>query len=226
MEGFIFIFILIAIFAIVAAIYGHKKEKERSAAIGAWARAKGYQFHPDKVRHFDDEYPSFKYLRSGSNRYAWNIVGGREGEWHFTMCDYHYETHSTDSKGNRQTHYHHFSCIFVQPDFPLSPMQIRREGFFDKIKSSFGFGDINFESAEFSRKFYVSGKDKRWVYDVVHNRTMEFLMAAPKITIESDDVFLSTRKDGRIKPEELDQQLGFALSFLELIPEHVKKSAL
>ena len=226
MEAFIPIFIIVAILIIALGVYSHQKEKERRAALEAWAKGKGLYFHPDKVYHFDDEYPSFKFLRQGSNRYASNIITGTMGERRVTVCDYHYETHSTDSKGNRQTHHHHFSCAFVQPEFSLGQMVIRREGVFDWVKSTFGFGDINFESVEFSKKFHVTGADKRWVYDVVNPRMMEFLLGSPmKTTIETDEFFLFVRQNNKLSPLEVEGFMNYTLAFLDHVPDHVKNQS-
>ena len=221
MEFFFLLFIAFTVFAIFAAIHSHKKEKERQAAFAAWAAGNGLYYHVDKVRGFEDEHPTFGFLRRGSNRYAYNIVTGKHRDRDLTAFDYHYETHSTDSKGNRTTHHHHFSCLFLGPAFPLKPLAIRRETFLDKISSTFGFQDINFESSEFSRKFHVSGEDKRWCYDVIHSRMMEFLLASPEYSIESDHAKLAVRHKGRFELPELENALAFAHQFLDNIPKHV-----
>jgi hypothetical protein len=224
MEFFFLLFICFAVFAIFAAIHGHRKEKERRAALATWAGQNRLYYHPDKVRGFDDEHRNFGFLRSGSNRYAYNIITGNHRDRALTAFDYHYETHSTDSKGHRTTHHHHFSCLFLTPGFPLKPIAIRRETFFDKIKSTFGFQDINFESSEFSRKFHVSGEDKRWCYDVIHNRMMEFLLGAPEYSLESDYEKLSVRPKGRFELPELEQLLAFTHQFLDNIPTHLTQN--
>ncbi len=224
MEFFVLLFICFAVFAVFAAIHGHKKEKERQAALAAWASRHGLYYHADKVRGFDDEHRGFGFLRGGSNRYAYNILTGTNRDRALTAFDYHYETHSTDSKGRRQTHHHHFSCLFLAPEFPLKPLAIRRENFLDRIKSTFGFQDINFESSEFSRKFHVSGEDKRWCYDVIHNRMMEFLLAAPEYSLETDCEKLAVRRKGRFELPELENALAFAHQFLDNIPKHVTEN--
>ena len=43
---------------------------------------------------------------------------------------------------------------------------------------------IEFESIEFNRRFFVSSPNRRWAYDVIHPRTMEFLLGSPPIAIE------------------------------------------
>lgn len=220
--GIIFIFIIFIVIAIVAAIYGHKKEKERQAAIAAFASAKGLMFHPDKVRGFDQEYPEFDCLKQGSHRYAYNILAGRWKEFEVKIFDYHYETKSTDSKGNTKTQHHYFSAAFLAPSFPLLPLKIRKEGFFDRMSSAFGFNDIDFESAEFSRRFHVSSPDKKWAYDAIQPRTMELLLANPDYALQSDHQRLCVWKSGRLKVEEIELYLDHGMRFLDGIPDFRK----
>ena len=128
MEFSIFIFIGFAALAIFGAIHAHKKAKERTAALAAWAASKGMGFQGEKVRDFDDYHPELRCLRSGSNRYAYNIASGQWDNYYVTAFDYHYETHSTDSKGNRQTHHHYFSAILLKPEHIIKPLVIHSSG--------------------------------------------------------------------------------------------------
>ena len=99
------------------------------------------------------------------------------------MGDYHYQTTSSNGK-QTTTHHHYFSyCLIELPYASLPDLRIRREGIFDSLAGAFGFDDIDFESAEFSKRFHVKSSDKRFAYDVVHPAMMEFLLAE-----ESPDV--------------------------------------
>jgi hypothetical protein len=137
--------------------------------------------------------------------------------------DYHYETHSTDKDGHRQTHHHHFSAAIIQSAFPLRQLTIRPEGFLDKVTAFFGAEDIDFESAEFSRRFFVKSPDRRWAYDVIHTRAMEFLLAHPGYSIEfaGDMAFICNARTWDVR--EIDAALGVTGELLDLIPEYVRK---
>jgi hypothetical protein len=137
--------------------------------------------------------------------------------------DYHYETHSTDSKGQRQTHHHHFSAVIVGSDVPLKPLLIRPEGFFDRVKGFFGFEDINFESAEFSRKFFVAAPDRKWAYDVLHQRAMEFLLVSPVFSLRFDTQCVIAWRSATFEPAEFTQALTLVRGLLEQIPDFVVK---
>ena len=104
----------------------------------------------------------------------------------------------------------------------MPDLLIRPEGVFDKMAGAFGFDDIDFESAEFSRQFYVKSPDRRFAYDVVNAGMMDFLLRrkGPAIDLERDRCCLS---DGRRRwePDQLKRQLRFASRFFELWPDHV-----
>jgi hypothetical protein len=170
-EPFFFFFIFAAVVIVVLAVLGYQQAKKRRMALEAWAASRGLSFDPSNDSGMDDRYPAFNCLREGDNRYAYNVMRGQAGGHGVTAFDYHYETHSTDSKGERSTTNHHFSAVIVATGLPLKPLVIREEGFFDKVGAFLGFDDINFESTEFSREFYVKSPDRRWAFDVIHQRS-------------------------------------------------------
>ena len=205
------------------AILGALQARKRRDALAAWAAEQGLNFAPADMRGLDDRFPAFDCLQTGDNRYAYNIA---RGLWHQRSAltfDYHYETHSTDSKGHRTTHHHAFSAIIVGSSVPLKPLLIRPEGFFDRVKSFFGFEDINFESAEFSRKFYVQSPDRKWAYDVLHQRAMEFLLVSPVFSLKFDTQCVMAWRGATFKPEEFTQALTLVRGLLEQFPGYVVK---
>ena len=159
-------------------------EAKRRRALFAWAFVNKLDFSAGRDHRLDSRFPRFDCLREGHNRYGYNVM---QGSWRgrpMVGFDYHYETYSRDSKGRRTTSHYHFSAVVVTSEVELKPLIVRPEGALDKVAAFFGLDDIDFESAEFSRKFYVKSPDRRWAYDVIHPRTMEFLLAAPRFTIE------------------------------------------
>ncbi len=224
---FLFIFIPVFIGLIIfGAIYSHKKEKERRAAMAAWAAERNLYFSAEKVRGFDDEYPEFDCLRQGSGRYAYNIIAGKLQGWEVKLFDYHYETHSTNSKGHRQTHHHYFSAVIVESPFPLLALTIRPEHVFHKLSAAFGWDDINFESAEFSRKYHVKAEDKRWAYDVIHAPVIEMLLGINGYSFESNHrAMICSGGKGRHDLETFERSLWLVIDILDQIPDHAKERA-
>ena len=50
-------------------------------------------------------------------------------------------------------------------------------------QAGFGSNDIDFESAEFSRRFQLTSPDGRWAHGVLNPRTMEFVTRARRCTL-------------------------------------------
>lgn len=217
---------LIITLVVVGAIYAHKQEMKRREDLAALAARRGWRFSAAKDHAHDEEYSHFEIFRSGHSRYAFNTMEGPV-EVHGRACfakagDFHYRRTSGSGKNRRTTTYR-FSYLILHLPYASSPdLLIRREGLFDKLKSVFGFDDIDFESAEFSRKFYVQSPDKRFAYDVCHPRMLEFLLAENPglIDIEKGRCCISGGYS-RWKPEEFEAELDFLLRFLELWPEHL-----
>jgi hypothetical protein len=224
MEGLIPVLVVaVIILVVVGLVFGHLQEKKRRQALAAWASAHGMSFDPSKDYSFDERFPEFGCLRQGENRYAYNIMAGEWDSRRFLGFDYHYETHSTDSKGRRQTHHHHFSAVILRAKIPLKPLVIKPENIFHKIGAFFGFDDIDFESAEFSRKFCVKSPDRKWAYDVIHTRTMEFLLAQPRHNIEFDREYVIATRGRKFKLEEYEAAVHLIDGVLDGIPEYVRK---
>jgi len=196
----------------VAFWWSAKRRKE----LAAWASAKGLAFRPGRDGSFDERYRAFDCLRRGHSRAAFNIA---EGDWNgrrVTAFDYRYVT---GSGKNRQTH--HFSAIVLGCGVALQPMRIRPENLFDRFTEFFGLDDIDFESAEFSREFHVKAPDKRWAYDVLHQRTMEFLLSMPRFSIQFDDRCAIAWRNRRFNTEAFESAIGVVEGILDRLPEYV-----
>jgi hypothetical protein len=166
--GILIIIVFLAIF-LVAAFYSHQRALQRQQELAAFAAQLGWRFDPEKDRSHDDQYPQFGVFKQGHSRYAYNTflgsieVDGRA--FPVKMGDYHYQETSTDSKGKSSTRTYTFSYLIVRlPYHGLPDLFIRREGIFDAVKRAFGFDDIDFESAEFSKRFFVKCSDKRFAH--------------------------------------------------------------
>jgi len=213
--------------AIVGIIFGVIQARKRREALGAIASARGWRFDPSYDPHHDDEFDHFEVFRKGHSRAAYNTLSGRHEiagqQCRVKMGDFRYKQTSGSGKDRRTTTYT-FSYLIAHLPWETPALVIRREGFFDKVAGVFGFDDIDFESAEFSKKFYVKSDDKRFAFDVVHARMMEFLLAEnpPLLDIEHGRVCIGG--GSRLwRPEQFLERLEFADRFFALWPEHVTK---
>jgi len=211
------IVLLFVVGAIVIAVFAWFSAKRRKE-LAAWAAAKGLAFRPGRDAGFDERYRSFGCLRRGHSRSAYNIAEGDWGGRRVTAFDYRYVT---GSGKNRQTH--RFSAIIIRSDIPLEPLRIRSENVFDRVTEFFGVDDIDFESAEFSRAFHVKASDKRWAYDLLHQRTIEFLLSKPKYSLEFDQNHVIAWRNRRFDPETFESAIAVVEGILDGIPEYLAR---
>jgi len=222
------IYIALAVAAAVAAAIviaveesRHIKDRRRRE-LAEWAQANDLKFHPGTDYSIGSRYQPFTWLQEGDNRYGYNIMVGTPG--HRVTCgfDYHYETHPANGKGLRRTYHHHFSAVVVDAGLPLKPLFIRPERVFDKVTEFVGIDDIDFESAEFSQKFFVKSPDRRWAYDVLHQKTMELMLAYPRFHIEFQGSQVMAYYDNKtFTLGEFGSALKVVTGILDYLPESV-----
>jgi len=219
--GGILILILFVAIAVALAIYGAIAARKRREEMFALATRLGLQFNPANDRELAARFGFLNRLAQGENRYAFNVLSGSYRENQIFVFDYHYETHSTDSKGNRQTHHHYFSCFILLLPASFPELIIAREGLFSKIAQAFGYDDIDFESAEFSRTFCVRSKDKRFAYDVCHVQMMEYLLANRDLSLEIEGPALALAFNARLAAPEIEANLQRLLEIRSRLPEYL-----
>ena len=213
--------IIVVICIIGAIIWGIRAGKKRSSEMGLLAERIGLQFSSERNYAIAKQYAFLDKLRQGENRYAYNILTGRFQNREVAVFDYHFETHSTDSKGRRQTHHHYFSFFILSLEKSFPELTIAKEGFLSKIVQAVGFDDIDFESHEFSRRFVVRSKDKKFAYDFCNAQMIDYLLAQPDINIEVDQTSLALGFNRRLKIEEIEPNLTRLIEIRKRMPNYL-----
>jgi hypothetical protein len=217
---FPWIFVLFLLLIIGLGVWNWYLAEKRKKELKEWAEARGLSFRPDNDSGYDSRF-GFACLNQGDNRYAYNIMEGRYAGRPICAFDYHYQTYSTDSKGNRTTHHHYFSAVVIETGLPLKPLRIREENFFDKVGEFFGFDDIDFESHEFSTTFHVSSPDRKWAFDVLPQVTMEFLLKAPRFSLEMKESRLIAYRGSTFGASSFEAALDVAGGVLDRLPTYL-----
>ena len=213
--------IIVVICIIGAIIWGLQAGKKRRTAMGVLAEQLGLQFSAERNYGMAKQYSFLDKLRQGDNRYAYNIISGGFQGHDVSAFDYHYETHSTDSKGHRQTHPHHFSFFILTLKTPFPELTIAKESFLSKIAQAVGFDDIDFESHEFSKRFVVRSKDKKFAYDFCNAQMIDYLLGHTDINIEVDQNSLALGFNRCLKVEEIEPHLKQLVEIRSLMPDYL-----
>ncbi|MFO0827411.1 MAG: hypothetical protein U0572_04605 [Phycisphaerales bacterium] len=202
--------------------------RQRQLELEALARELGLAFDPSSVPRFDKNWPRFECFSRGHSRRAFNLLSGALPEathagGRCLLGDYEFkETHSNGK--TTQTVTYRFSFLILMTRWGETPdVLIRRENFLDKIAGLLGFDDIDFESAEFSRKFMVKSSDKRFAYDLIDPQMMEFLLldGTPNIDVGGGAVCFWYGQNKRLDPAGLRSLFAWGTDFLHRWPRVV-----
>lgn len=216
---------LIVAVVIGFAVYDYSTTRKRRAELAEVARRLRLVFRPGRQgRPRGMPYDRFRLFSAGHSQGLTNLMMGpvQVGPFRGQVIagDYHY---TTGSGKNSTTH--NLSFALVQLPFPgLPDMTIRQETFADRIKAAIGFDDIDFESEEFSRRFHVTCTDKKFAYDIITPRMMDYLLSkahVPRLDMNGGVMLIAGGSPQRWRPATFGRKLGFIGRFVELWPDHV-----
>lgn len=216
-SGFFFVFaffVIIAIVVILGLLASHKRKK----ALHALAVRKGLAFAAHDAFNLPNVYGQTKLCSTGHSRKAKNVIYGDMGEGEVRYFDYRYTTGS-----GRNSHTYHFGACAFHIDCHLAALVVRREGLFDKVAGFFGFDDIDLDHGEFNRRFYVSCSDKKFAYDVLSQRAMQFFLDRRWLSMEMRWNYLVFYRSGRPKVAEVERLIEDAAAFAEALPNYLKE---
>lgn len=217
----IFLFVLFVLLVLGAAIYSAIAARKRREGLFELATRLGLDFSAQDVTNIAERFQFLNQLAQGSNRYAFNVLSGTYNRHQVLAFDYHYETHSTDSKGHTQTHHHYFSFFILLLPVSFPELRITREGLFSKVAQAFGYEDIDFESAEFSRTFCVRSRDKRFAYDVCNAQMMDYLLTNRDLSVEIEAHALALGFPTYLDLDRIESNLERLLQIRSLLPEYL-----
>ena len=215
------ILFLVAIIAAVVIYATWAADRKRRLILKALARHLGLDFDPGVDRRLHLAYAHSVFQKGHSRQGSNTMFGSMHLAGHSVqvrMGDYRYVTGHGKHRQTHRISYAAFHLPFVgTPD-----LLIRKENLGDKMLGGVGFDDIDFESEEFSRTFWVKSGNKKFAYDVIHPRMMEFLLRGPTPRVEiAHDVCLIQEGWGRWDPETFEGAPGWFKAFLERWPEHL-----
>ena len=212
------ILLLFVLFVVGGFIVGGIMERRRRAELEEFARRLGFTFVPDPGGSYAEQYAGFTPFGQGRSRRASSLVRGARGEVHWELFDYRY---TTGSGKNRRTH--RYGVVVAKVPLALPRMTLRPEGMFDKVAALAGFDDINFESEAFSRRYHVTGDDRRRVYDLLHPQMMEYLLSLPAAHWQLGPGVVMQARSGRYDTVEMGRVTDAIDGFLSRVPAYVRE---
>ncbi len=214
---FMGIFVVVAVTAVIYTSFAARKRRE---GLSELALRLNLDFDPSENYSFADQFGFLKKLAQGENRYAYNILSGKYQNYDVLAFDYHYEVTTHDKNGSHTTHYR-FSVFLLQMPMVFPDLTIRHENFFLKIAEAFGYQDIKFESAEFSKTFCVRCPDKKFAYDVCNAKMIEFLLANRDLSVEIDNQVIALVFNSCLSVDQVELNLNRLAQIRSLMPDYL-----
>lgn len=208
-----------------------RRREQRRRQMAELADEFGWSFHRHGGALLKRRVPQFARFASGTRQNDHNVMRGElllttnDGEpiHLFTQAgDYTVTTVSGSGERRRESSTHFSYLLVTTPEGRKADLRVRPEGVADRVKSAVGLDDIDFESAEFSRRYHVASRDRRFAYDVLHPRAIELLLepGTPRFEIAGGVLLLSSRRK-RWRPDEFRAARDWATRFFALWPRHV-----
>ena len=214
------IIIVFIILAVAGSIFGAIAARKRREEMSGLAQRLNLNFNAEPDYGLAEQFQFLKKLAQGDNRYAFNVLSGKYRNDDILAFDYHYQVTTHDKNGSHTTHYR-FSFFILQLPVLFPDLTIRRENFFMKIAEVFGYQDIKFESAEFSKAFNVRSPDKKFAYDVCNAKMMEYLLANRDLSVEIENQALALAFNSCLSAEQIEANLQRLTQIRSLMPDYL-----
>ena len=211
----IFAFIVTVIASIIDRFYGMGAVRRRRA-MSAAARRLGLQYLPGDPYNLPRLHGHMPAFGVGRSRRAYNMLRGNAGGHLLLLTDYKY---FFGTQSIRRTFYRTYCLLYSDKVF--GDLYVRPEGFLEKVAEAAGFDDIDFESKEFNDMFYVRSNNKRFAYDIINPRMMDYLAGCPGLHLEfSGDVMLA-HYNRRLKPRQIEPLVRVVKGIAGIIPTYL-----
>jgi hypothetical protein len=215
-----FVFVAVVVLIIIGAIFNAIAQRKRREGLFMLAQRLNLNFDGGRNCEIEPRFGFLKQLEQGDDRYATNVLSGTYRQNEILAFDYHYATYHTDKNGtHKDDHWFSFFILTMPAVFP--DLTIRRENFFTKVAEVFGYQDIEFESAEFSRAFNVRSPDKKFAYDVCNAKMMEYLLANRDLSIEIENEVIALAFNTRLSVEQIEFNLQRLVEIRSRLPEYL-----
>jgi hypothetical protein len=225
LAGPLFALLLFGAFGVVAIVDTLRRARaarQRSLDLqGLAARLSFDDFNPGRDLEFATGWGFLSRLAQGQDRYAFNLLRGNYQEQALFVFDYHFQTGSGKQK---QEHNCTFLMLVFKQIFP--PVRIGPESLRTKVAETLGLSDdIQFESAEFSRRFCVYSPDKKFAYDVCNPQMMDYLLANPGLQLEIQGPVLLLAFEPQLPVNRIELNLQRLIEIRSRLPEYLFASS-
>ena len=217
--AFLGVFAIIVIAVIVVIVIKQKKENERRQEIEDYCK-KNNLVYSEGAKNIPSGAKNFKLINiEGRNYYA--EMSGTQGDYHFSVFDYQYET---GTKKSGQDHF--FTICVVSSENVKIPQFFARDenSIVDTLGEMLGGQDIDFdEDLTFSDKFVLQGKSEPLVREFFDSKVRAAFVKNHKESYQyegNQDCFMISVPERLTLKERLDLLTNTITIFNEIKPSN------
>lgn len=190
---------------------------KRRQAFKAFARSHGLEYaHRDP---WGISNLPFRLFRKGDGRSVPNMLWGQWRGEPIKAFDFEYYEERTAPNGDTARTTYRYTCVALEVEAAFPHLEIGREHALTRLADGLGFRDIEFESEEFNRRFQIASVDRRFAYELIDARMMQWLLSLPeKATFEVLDRWLLMAIKKRVEPVGFAPLIEMTLGFRRQIP--------
>ena len=218
--GFLLLFFLTLFVAVGVIAYGLYAKLRRQKEMASFAASQRLDFSVQDP--FGTLHEPFTLFRKGDGRGVENVLWGVWNDLELRAFDYWYYEESSDSNGRRSKTYHRFDCVLAPLDARCPRLTISEENVLTRLADALTFRDLEFESADFNRRFNVTGDDPHFATALCDARMMDWLLHhgdGYSFEVIGDRLLCWCR---RLRPPAIVDLLGTAKAFRAQIPDVVR----
>lgn len=217
--------VALVVVVIVAAVlfFSHQAHKKKVAEFTAYAGRRGWRYAERDdalVERFDGQ-P----FGTGHGRRAYHVLRGRHRDRDVLAFEYVYKE-TTGSGDDRRTETYYFTVVALGTPAFRPKLEVTREGLGRKLLGFVGIRDLQLESEEFNRAFFIKAEDDKFAYDILHPRMMEWMLAdqrARETPFRFERDHLVTWDAGRIHLSTVEHLLEYVCDVMDRTPSFVWK---
>lgn len=165
-----------------------------------------------------DALEGFDPFGRGHSKKASHLLTGPRGEAEWQCFDYRF---TTGSGKHRRTHT--YGIVAARVPWVFAGLEIRPEGVLDRLGAVVGWKDIQFESEQFNRAYFVTSPDPEQAYAILHPEALEMLLQNSPRNWQFRGDMVVLAKQGVHSPEETLRAVADVEGFLGLLPAYVRQ---
>jgi hypothetical protein len=194
--------------------------RKRQEAFRLLASVQGWTYATDGSDP-SPRFPGFRPFGEGHSRAARDLLAGRANGQAFEAFTYRYVVTSGAGKSRHETT-HWYEVVVLPMPIAAPRLALEPETLGHKLFDALGGEDIDFESDEFSRAYWVKGEDRRFAYDVVSPAMMEHLLAGDRhLAFQWQGTVLVACKRGKLDPTGAAALVQHVAKIPALLPRHL-----